>query len=95
MEVTGPNTDIWLVRTLAVILLAIGLCLLAGPFKRDMTIPVLLLGLTSAAGLAVVDFYFWSNNTIRWVYVVDGIIQCLFVAGWVTVLYLRKRYLAN
>jgi hypothetical protein len=48
--------------------------------------PVILLATTSSIGLAGIDFYYSLNNVISNVYLVDGIIQILFVTAWVIVL---------
>ncbi|MFC0773031.1 hypothetical protein [Terrimonas alba] len=53
---TGPKTDIWLVKTVAALLVPIGTGILPGPLlKRDFWV-VLLLGTLTPAGLAIIDF---------------------------------------
>ncbi len=83
MAVTGPKTDIWLVKTVAVLLIPIGLCfLLARRIDHDYWM-IILLGITSCIGLAAIDFYYTSAGTIHWIYALDGILQVLFLTGWI------------
>ena len=76
---TGPKTDIWLGKTVAVLLLPISLVFLIGSFMKKERLIIVLVGITSSAGLAFVDFYYTMNKTIKWVYQVDGYIELLFL----------------
>lgn len=83
MKVTGPKNDIWLVKTVAVLLIPIGLSFLfARHVRRDHWI-VVMVGITSCIGLACIDFYYTSNHTIRWIYSIDGMLQLVFLTGWI------------
>lgn len=81
--VTGPKTDIWLVKTVAVVLVSIGLALLIAVRESQPSLSIKVLGLTNAAGLAVIDFYYTSNGTIKWVYAADGVLQVLIIISWI------------
>lgn len=81
--VTGPKTDIWLVKTVAVVLVSIGLALLIAVRESQPSLSIKVLGLTNAAGLAVIDFYYTSNSTIKWVYAADGVLQVLIIISWI------------
>jgi hypothetical protein len=85
MKVTGPKTDIWLVKTVAVLLVPIALCFLAGGALPAESQLVVLMGLTTSAGLAFIDFYYTGKGVIKWVYLIDGIIESLFFILWVIV----------
>src|SRR5690606_8858345 len=55
MEVTGPKTDVWLVKTVAAILIPVGLCFIfASKVKRDFWL-IFLLGITTTSALATID----------------------------------------
>jgi hypothetical protein len=45
-------------------------------------VPAAIVGLTSALGLASIDFYYTSNNVISDVYMADGFMQLLFIIAW-------------
>lgn len=82
MEVTGPKTDIWLVKTVAILLIPIAVCFLVGGNLRNEGFVVILMGISSSAGLAFVDFYYTGNGTIKWIYQVDGYLQVVFILVW-------------
>ncbi len=85
MRISGYKIDIWLVKTVSVLLLAISVSMLSTIFLKAPNYPVFLLALISAAGLAYVDFYYAFGERISKVYLADGIIEILFVLGWIIV----------
>ena len=90
MAVTGPKTDIWLVKTVSVILVAIGVALLSFLWVQSDPLPTILLGLLTSAGLAAIDFYYSGREVISWVYALDGIAEALFTLVWLYLLSQRK-----
>jgi hypothetical protein len=48
MKVTGPKTDIWLVKTVTVLIVVISLSLLSVVKSKERTMPVILLPLLVA-----------------------------------------------
>jgi hypothetical protein len=94
MRVTGPKTDIWLVKTVAVLLIPISVGILLPLISPTHFLQSFMLGLSSAVGLAAIDFYYTINNTIDDIYMWDGILQCLFAVCWLYTfkqIYLRKK----
>src|SRR5215211_5814540 len=83
MQVTGPKTDIWLVKTVSLLLLPVCVCFACALFHQMHPLPVILTGLTAAAGLAFVDFYYTAHRVIKWVYALDGAAQVLFIFVWI------------
>jgi hypothetical protein len=83
MKVTGPKNDIWLVKTVAVVLLAVGLTFLAFTFQPKINLAAIVLALSSSLGLAIIDFYYVSEGIISRIYGVDGIIQIAFFIIWI------------
>ena len=91
MFITGPKTDVWLVRTVAVLLICISLFFLLSSKKSEEP-RVTLTALVFSFGLAYIDFYYTLNNTIRWVYALDGIVESMFGLLWLYFLFSpRKR----
>jgi hypothetical protein len=85
MEVTGYKTDIWLVKTVSVILLAIAIYYLTNAlFGQEERMAATAMGISLSAGLACIDFYYSSIGRIAWVYAIDGIVEVLFAAAWLT-----------
>ena len=81
-KVTGPKVDIWLVKTVGVLIVAIGAVLgLAG--RRGEPVPeVPLLAVGSAAGLAAIDIIYVARRRIRPVYLLDAIAEIGLIALW-------------
>ncbi len=88
MMVTGPKTDIWLVKTVAVVLIPIGLLFLINCYSSGPLLHVLVVAISNSSGLAGIDFYYTANGTISWVYAVDGVLQVIFIICWI---YLAKK----
>jgi hypothetical protein len=86
MRVTGPKTDIWLVKTVSVLLLPITFCFFAALFLNMPFLSVSIIGIMTTAGLAAIDFYYTANRTIKWVYALDGIVDVLFLLTWIYLL---------
>ena len=84
MKVTGLKTDIWLVKTVSVLLLPYSIiCFWAGlNFQRISKLIIATMVLT-CLGLAFVEFYYYFNGTIKWVYATDGVLQILFSIWWI------------
>jgi hypothetical protein len=79
---TGPKVDLWLVKTIGLLLAAIGTVLgLAGRRRApEPTAP--LLGAGSAAVLAGVDLVYAGRRCISRVYLVDALAELALIAGW-------------
>ena len=90
MDVTGPKNDVWLVKTVSVLIIPISLCLLSFLYVKSDIRPAIILGITSTAGLAIVDFYYSLRDVISHVYTVDGAVQALLCIGWIVILVQEK-----
>jgi hypothetical protein len=93
LEVTGPKTDIWLVKTVGALLIPVSACLMI--FRFIPTIdkkPALLLGSLCSIAFICIDFYYASTDVISDVYLIDGFIQIAFLLAW---MYLSVRYKAQ
>jgi hypothetical protein len=91
MLVSGYKTDIWLVKTVSVLLLAISICLLVNASSNKFNFPIVLLSLLVAIGMAYVDFYYSINGTISKIYMADGFVEILFVIGWFVIILKKSR----
>ena len=90
MVITGPKTDVWLVRTVAVLLICISLFFLLSSKKSEES-RITLTALVFSFGLAYIDFYYTLNNTIRWVYALDGIVESMFGLLWLYFLFSPRK----
>jgi hypothetical protein len=78
--VTGPKTDDWLVQTVGVLAAVIGAALLFGCRHRP-GVDVVVLAVLAAVGFAAVDVVFVSRGIISRIYLVDAVVQGLFLAA--------------
>lgn len=90
-KVTGPKVDIWLVKTVGVLIIAIGGVLgLAG--KRGEPVPeVPALAVGSAAGLTAIDVIYVAKGRIRPVYLLDAVAELWLIGAWGAWYFLRRR----
>ena len=82
--VTGPKTDRWLVRTVALLLMVIGSALALGS-RRHPTPEMILLGAGSAGSLAAIDIVYVAKRRIWPVFLLDAVVEMGLVAGWIRV----------
>lgn len=82
MKVTGPKTDIWLVKTVSVLILAMAVFFIMQLKYSSPVVPVIILGILMSVGLASIDFYYTSQNTISDIYKADGFLQLVFMLIW-------------
>lgn len=80
--VTGPKNDLWLVRTVSVLVLAIGGALLVAAMRLRVAFETAVLAMGSALGLAVIDVVHVAAGTIRWVYLLDAAAEIVLLLGW-------------
>lgn len=83
LAVTGPKTDLWLVQTVGVLVLVVGLVLLLAARRDAAATPEMrTLAMGTALGLAAIDVIFTSTGTLRAVYLLDAIPEVVLAAFW-------------
>lgn len=83
VAVTGPKLEPWLVRTVGVLVGAIGATLLSAGARRRITPEVRLLALATAGGIAAVElWYAGRRRRIAPVYLLDGAGELALAAAW-------------
>lgn len=83
MKVTGPKTDVWLVKMVGALTMSISLLLLLIAKKRRVTIESLILILGSCIAYLSIDLYYSLERVISYVYMGDAALQALFIFLWV------------
>jgi hypothetical protein len=89
--ITGPKTDVWLVKTVAVLLLCI--CASLGTYffiKKDF-LPVNILAISCCMGFIIIDCYYSFSNVISDVYLVDAAIQLILLIYWGIIIVKHRR----
>ena len=84
--VTGPKTDLWLVRTVGVLVTVVGAVLISASRRRRITDEIVLLATGSALGLAAIDLIYSLSGRISAVYLADAAAEIglalLWMIGW-------------
>lgn len=86
MAVTGPKTDLWLVKTVGAVLAVIGTSLLLAGARSEVTPALALLAVASAAALAAVDVIYATRKIIAAVYLLDAVLEGALIVWWGAVL---------
>jgi hypothetical protein len=83
LRVTGPKTDLWLVKTVGLILAVIGAVLIVAQLNGEVTTSIIILGIGSALGLALVEFVYVAGRVISPIYLGDAALELLLIAWWI------------
>jgi hypothetical protein len=90
-RVTGRKTDIWLVRTVAILLVVIGMVLLIAGFRRRSVAEFALLGGGTAMGLAGVDAVYGLRRRISRIYLLEALAELTIIVAWALAWLRQKR----
>jgi hypothetical protein len=81
-QVTGPKTDLWLVKTIGVLIAVIGAALCLAGMRGDVSPPLVVLAVASAVGLAAVDVIYASKRVISPIYLMDALVEFVLIGWW-------------
>jgi hypothetical protein len=79
---TGLEADHWLVNTVALLLVAIGVTLLLAGWRRHVCAEIIVLGVTAALALAAIDVIYAARGTISTIYLADAVIEGALILAW-------------
>lgn len=82
MLVTGPKTDLWLVKTVGAVLAVIGMGLVLAGMRAEVTPSAAALAVASAAALTAVDLNYALKRVIAPVYLLDAVAEVALIAWW-------------
>ncbi len=80
--VTGPKTDLWLVKTVGVLVAVIGTVLALAGRRQRVTPEIRLLAMGSALGLTGIELFYVLQRRILPVYLLDALLELVFVFTW-------------
>jgi hypothetical protein len=87
MYISGPKVDIWLVKTVGVLISIIGLTILSAAQNKRLDSEIFILAFFTAASLAVIDVVYVFKGVISSVYLIDAAIEIILAGAW---LFLKK-----
>ena len=90
LKVTGPKTDLWLVKTVGIILTIIGAVLSFGYVSAQINSSVVFLAIGSALSLAIVEFVYVVKRVISPIYLADAVIELAILAWWLLDIFVLK-----
>jgi hypothetical protein len=80
--VTGLKTDLWLVKTVGVLVGVIGGVLIAAGARRKVTGEISALAIGSAAGLTAIDVVYAAKRRVSPIYLLDAVAEIALIGGW-------------
>ena len=92
-KVSGRKTDIWLVKTVTLLILVVGATIGAAGLRKRVTPEIAGLAIGSSAALTTIDVIYVSKRQISPVYLLDGLANVILIAGWV--LAIRHKHLPH
>jgi hypothetical protein len=90
MKVTGPKTDLWLVKAVGVLVTAIAIGMLVSYCTEDWSMGVVLIAMLSALFLMGIDVYYAMRGIISRIYLYDAVVELVFVVNAFVFLMLSK-----
>jgi hypothetical protein len=93
MMVTGPKTELWLVRTVGALICVIAVVLLTAAVRQDRWTEIGVLAVGTALVLAVVDVTYVLLGTIPPVYLADAGVELVLISWWLVILTRRSKQL--
>lgn len=80
--ITGPKFERWLVKTVGLLVTAIGSGLALAGYRRTVSPELALVAAGSAAALAAVDSVYVAKRRISPVYLGDAVIEVALLVSW-------------
>ena len=81
-KVTGRKTDLWLVNTVGLLLVAIGGGLILAALNPQFIPAVTFIAMGSAAALLVIELAYVSRRVISPIYLGDAAVELGFLVWW-------------
>src|SRR5687767_15022119 len=81
-KVTGPKTDLWLVKTVGVQVSVIGIGLISAGIRSSITAEIFFIAVGSADVLTAIDVFYVSRKVISKIYLLDAAVEIFSIACW-------------
>lgn len=83
--VTGDKTDLWLVKTVGLLIAVVGSAVFAARKRTALFPEVFILAAGSALVLGTVDVLYALQGVISKIYLLDAVPEAVLLAGWTAV----------
>jgi hypothetical protein len=83
LKVTGPKTDLWLVKTVGLLLAVIGAALIVAQRYGEVSAAVIVMAVGSALSLTIVEFVYVAKRVISPIYLADAAIELILIGWWI------------
>lgn len=80
--VTGPKTDLWLVKTVGALVSVIGVVLILAGIRNQITPEIFALAVGSCLVLSIVDINYVSKKVISKIYLLDAVAEIVLIVIW-------------
>jgi hypothetical protein len=81
-KVTGRKTDLWLVKTVGLLLAAIGGGLILAGVSRQFAPGLVFIAMASAVALLAIELVYVSKRVISAIYLADAVVELGFLIWW-------------
>jgi hypothetical protein len=88
LKVTGPKTDLWLVKTVGLILAVIGAVLILAQLNGEINTSLIILAIGSALSLVVIEFVYVAKRVISPIYLGDAFLELILIGWWLISIWL-------
>ena len=85
-KLTGRKTDLWLVKTVGLLLVAIGGGLIVAGATRQFAPGLVFIAMASAAALLAIELVYFLKRVISAIYLADALVEVGFLIWWATYL---------
>ena len=92
--VTGEKTDLWLVKTVGLLLMISGCVLVVAAYRRRIHLEIVILAVGNAFVLSLIEVMYWAAGTISPIYLLDAVLEGLLIAGWLLMWQRLKKVMA-
>lgn len=91
MHVTGPKVDIWLVKTVGVLIVVIAIPILMAAIRNKISLEIIILGAGGCVGFILIDTVYVFSDTILPVYLLDAVAELLILIAWLVAVTLKRK----
>jgi hypothetical protein len=82
LAVTGPKNDLWLVRTVGLLLVAVACPMALAAWRGVVPAEVFALAVASSTALAIIDVVYVARGTISRIYLADAAAELVLAITW-------------